>query len=228
MQNLDIYKLLKLTVLLFVVILIYSVVKVNYVDKPTLITAVGEGKVQVKPQMVTFTLNLFNYGVSAPVAIGDNNRLVKDAVLILKNNGVLEKDIATSYIRVVPPTPGLLGQAQYQAVNTVDVTLRNVSQFDNLFNLLYGAGTQSITNIVFTTVDAKSLEKQAVNLAINDAKARAKEMAQSIGKNLGPMVSVITSEAGGAGALSGTTQGSSVSPSQIEITRQASLVFELR
>lgn len=221
-------KIINLGLIGLVLILGFWLLKVNYFDQPTLITAVGEGKVLVKPEMVTFTLNLFNSSASATGAINDNNRLVKDAVLILKNNGVLEKDILTSYVRVVPPTASL-GLTQYQAVNTVDATLRNVNQFDSLFNALYASGVQSVTNIVFTTADSKSLEKEAVNLAVLDAKERAKEMAKSFGKTFGRMVSVTTSEAGGAGALSGTTQGNTqASPSQIEIVRQASLVFELR
>ena len=108
------------------------------------------------------------------------------------------------------------------------MTLRNVGQFDSLFNTLYASGVQSIANIVFTASNAKSLEKQAVNLAVLDAKERAKEMAKFFNKVFGRMVSVTTSEAGGAGALSGTSQGGSQSPAQIEIVRQASLVFELR
>ena len=222
-------KIIKTGLIVLVVVLSLWLFKINYFDKPILISAVGEGKVLVKPQMVTFTLNVFNYSTLAATAVADNTRLVKDITLILKNNGVLDKDIMTSYVRIVPPTPGILGQTQYQAVNAIDVTLRNINQFDNLFNILYASGVQSITNIIFTTSDAKSLEKQAVDLAVIDAKERAKEMAQSFGKTFSRMVSVTTSEAGGAGALSGTTQGvTQASPTQIEIIRQASIVFELR
>lgn len=221
-------RMINLGLIGLVLILGFWLLKVNYFDQPTLITAVGEGKVSVKPEIVTFTLNLFNYSASATGAVNDNKRLTNDVTLILKNNGVSEKDILTSYVRIMPSTPGVLGQAQYQAVNTVDATLRNVNQFDSLFNALYASGAQSITNIVFTTPDAKSLEKQAVNLAVLDAKERAKEMAKSFNKAFGRMVSVTTSEAGGAGALSGTSRGDSQSPAQIEIVRQASLIFELR
>ena len=59
-------------------------------------------------------------------------------------------------------------------------------------------------------------------------------MAKAANKRLGRMVSIATAEVGEAGALSGqTAKGDftgaiSASPSQIEITRQASIVFELR
>ncbi len=208
-------------------------VKTNYIDKPTLITVVGEGKIDVKPEIVKFTINLVNDSQTPAGAVNDSNVLVRNIVSVLKQAGIADKDISTSYVRVLPPGTNL-GQTQYQAVNTVDVTLRNLSQFDSLFNSLYANGVQSITSIVFTVSNSRDLEKQAVNEAIKDAQARAKEIAKREGKSVGRMVSIVTGEIGEAGALSGraSIQGGggqvSASPSQIEIVRQASIVFELK
>ncbi len=208
-------------------------IKSNYFDKTTLITVVGEGSVNVKPQIVQFTVNLINSSGTASSAVSDNNILTKNTLLILKSAGVADSDISTSYVRVLPSGTNL-GQTAYQGINTIDVTLKNLSQFDKLFNQLYANGAQSISNIVFTVANSRDLEKQAVAEAIKDAQSRAKEIAKSQGKSVGNMVSIVTGEVGEAGALSGKTavQGFagqiSASPSQIEITRQTSIVFELK
>jgi hypothetical protein len=205
----------------------------NYFNKTTLITVVGEGNVSVKPQIVTFTVNIINETGTASAAVADNNTLTRNTLLILKGAGIQDADIQTSYVRVLPPGTGF-GQTQFQGVNTIDVTLRNLGAFDNLFNQLYATGVQSISNIIFTVDNSRDLEKQAVAEAVKDAQARAKEIAKSQGKSVGNMVSIITGEVGEAGALSGkaAVQGFagqiSSSPSQIEITRQASIVFELK
>lgn len=227
------------TLLVIVVLLVGGwFVKTTYIDRPTLITVVGEGKVSATPEIVKFTVTLANTAGSATVAVADSNRLVRDAISTLKGAGVEEKDIIFSYVRVIPPSAAL-GQTSYQAVNAIDVTLRDLSQFDNLVNSLYAVGAQSVSNIVFTTQDSKELEKKAVAEAIKDAKARVQEIAKASGKRVGRMVSIQTVEIGEAGALSGQASQEagfgvrgegqvSASPSQIEIVRQASIVFELR
>jgi len=223
---------LKIIVIL-IALLIGFYIKLNYLDRPTLITVVGEGRIKVEPKIVKFTVTILNVSPTSTQALADNNRLVRDVTSVLKNSGVEEKDISLSYVRVIPPQT-TLGQTSFQAVNSAQVTLKDISKFDNLVFQLYAAGAQSVSNIVFTTENSKDLEKQAVSLAINEAKQRAKEIAKSMGKRLGRMVSMATVEVGEAGALSGEKKTVELegaitsSPSQIEIARQASIVFELR
>lgn len=208
----------------------------NYIQQPTLISVTGEGKVLAKPEMVQFTVSLINTASSAASVVSDNVRLTKNVLLVLKVGGVEEKDLNVAYPRVIPPG-STYGQTQYQAVNTVDATLNNINNFDALAEQIYNQGGQTISNIVFTTKNAKDLEKQAVGKAIEDAKNRVQELAKTTGKRVGRMVSIATSEVGTSGALSGQapTSGTtasptvtSTSPTQIEIFRQASIVFELR
>ena len=204
-----------------------------FIRTPALITVVGEGRVKVTPTIVKFSVTVNNISSSATLGIADNNRLMRNLISTAKANGVLDGDISSSYVRVIPPSQ-LTGVTAYQAVNAVTITLKDVSKFDNLVVALYNTGAQSISNIVFTVEDSRDLEKEAVADAIKDAKSRAKEIARASGKFLGKMRSVTTMEVGEAGALSGEVAQAaaggvlSSSPSQIEIVRQASLVFELR
>lgn len=212
--------------------------KVNFINRPTLITVIGEGRVKVVPEIVKFTVGVTNNADTATLAVADNNRVVRDVISLVKTAGVVDEDIIVSYVRVIPPTAAL-GQTSYQAVNAIDVTLKDLSKFDNLISSLYAVGAQSVSNIVFTTQNSEELEKEAVAEAIKDAKARVKEIAKASRKRVGRMVSIQTVEIGEAGALSGQASQEagfgvrgegqiSASPSQIEIVRQASIVFELR
>lgn len=209
-------------------------VKSRYIDRPTLITVMGEGKVKVRPEMVRLTVGVTNIGGTATLAIADNNRLTKEMVSQAKARGVDEHDIRTAYVRVIPPST-TLGRNDYQAVNAIDVTLKDISQLDDLVKSLYAAGARIITNIVFTIENSRDLEKEAVAKAIEDARVRVLEIAKDSRKRLSRTVSIRTAEVGEAGALAGeiasevTFEGLvSTSPSQIEIVRQATIVFELR
>lgn len=220
-----------LIALVLVLVFGFWIIKSLFFSKAALVTVVGEGKVTVAPTMVKFTVAVSNLAPNATEAINNNKKIVNDLIGILKVNGVSENDISLSYVRVIPPTT-TLGQTSYQAVNSVDATLKNISQFDKLVLQIYGLGANSVSNIVFTTENSKEVEKQAVNLAIKEAKQRAKELAEASGKRLGRMVSLKTVEVGEAGALSGQTSKDFVSnvasPSKIEVLRQASIVYELR
>jgi len=233
MENLK-GKKLRLAGTIILVLLLGWIIKRNFINQPALITVVGEGKVEAKPDMVKFNLAVQNTAPNATLAIADNNRIIRDLISVMKNNGIKEDDIQIAYVRVIPPQT-TLGQTSYQAINSADVTLRNITMFDNLVMQLYANGATSITNIIFTTENSRDLEKQAVAQAIKEAKQRAKELAKASGKRLGRMVSIATEEVGEAGAIAGQTGkkenfGSAVtaSPSQIEIIRQASIVFELK
>lgn len=218
---------------ILIAILIGFYIKFNYLDRPTLVTVVGEGKVKVTPTIVKFTLTISNISQTSTQALADNNRLVRDVLAVLRSSGVEDKDISLSYPRLIPPQT-TLGQTSWQAVNSGNVTLKDISKFDNLVVQLYANGIQGISNILFTTENSRDLEKQAVDLAIKEATLRAKEIARAMKKRMGRMVSVATVEVGEAGALTGEAKTASFegaitsSPSQIEITRQASIVFELR
>lgn len=205
-------------------------VKNFFFTQPALITIVGEGRVSAKPEMVKFTVNIATVGETAVEAIDKNRKLVNDVVTVLKGSGVEEKDIIVAYVRALPATGG-----GYQAVNSAEITLKDIGKFDNLVNSLYAVGVLNVGDIIFTTENSRDLEKEAVTLAIKEARGRVKEMSQAINKRAGRMVSIQTVEVGEAGALAGETayrsspgEQVSASPSQIEIVRQASIIFELK
>lgn len=200
-------------------------------NKPTLLTVSSEGAVKAAPTMVKFTVGVVNRGDNAVAALTENDRLTKGMMSLLKSAGVEENAMVMAYARVVPPS---LTQPSFQAVNAIDVTLNDLARFDNLVINLYASGAASVSNILFTTADSSDLEKQAVAQAVQAVQVRAREIAKVSGKRLGRIVAVQTTEIGEAGALAGEApiatlnQPNSSSPSQIEIRRGATLVFEMR
>lgn len=213
--------------LLILLMLVLWFVYSTFIATPTLINVVGTGKVMAQPEQAEFSIVVINSANSSTQAFTENRRLVRNLGSILKASGVEEKNIDTSYARVADTG------TDFQAVNSIVATTNNLSEFDNLMIQLYGNGASSVSNIIFSTNNSKELEREAVSLAIAEAKSRAKELAKDSKKRLGKMVSITTSEAGEAGAISGSqsetmlgTEGGS--PSQIEIVRQVGIVFELR
>ncbi|MDO8640707.1 MAG: SIMPL domain-containing protein [Nitrosarchaeum sp.] len=212
-----------------IVLLVIMLIVKSILSKPTLITITGEGKVLFKPTQAGMTVTIATFSAGAVQGLADNLRLTKNIITGVKKVGVKQEDIIVSFAQISPIDAGN-GKVMYQAANAIGITTKNLSNFNGLITQLYSDGAYSVSNIVFTTDNAKQLEKDAIQKAVEDAKARAKEVAKSIGKSVGRMVSITTSEVGGAGAVAGKIQGLGVvtsSPNQIEISRQAAIVFEM-
>jgi len=214
--------------LLGVLLVIVLVFLYQYFSKPTLITVTGTGKVKVQPTQVIMVVTVANGAIGGNQTLNDNKTLTNKIIASAKRSGISQTDIEVAYAQMTPTDLGK-GQVFYQAVNTIGLTLKNLKKFNQVVNQLYADGAYSVGNIVFTTENSQETEKQAVANATYDAQQRVTEIAKSLHKSVGRMVSVTTSEVGSSGAVSGQG-GSSVasSPDQIEIQRQASIVFELR
>ncbi len=211
--------------LLGVLLVIVLVFLYQYFSKPTLITVTGTGKVKVQPTQVIMVVTVANGAIGGNQTLNDNKTLTNKIIASAKRSGISQTDIEVAYAQMTPTDLGK-GQVFYQAVNTIGLTLKNLKKFNQVVNQLYADGAYSVGNIVFTTENSQETEKQAVANATYDAQQRVTEIAKSLHKSVGRMVSVTTSEVGSSGAVSGQG-GSSVasSPDQIEIQRQASIVF---
>ncbi|MBU0619079.1 SIMPL domain-containing protein [Patescibacteria group bacterium] len=210
-----------------VILIVAAYLGFQAVAKPALVTVTGEGRVSVEPEVARFTVVLTKSAPTAAEVMGQGNILTRNAVDLAKAYGAAEEDVQATYLRIVPPTAGVTND--YQAVTGIEVTVKDLNNLDELITRMFEIGANSIGNILFTTENSQELEKEAIDLAIKNAKARAKEIAKSSGKRLGRLRSVTTAEAGEAGALTQKgSQGPTEAQGEIEIIRQASLVYELK
>jgi uncharacterized protein YggE len=83
----------------------------------------------------------------------------------------------------------------YRAVNTVEVTIRDLDKAGQVLGAAAGAGANQMFGIAFEIEDPAPLEAEARKKAMADARTRAERLAELGGVKLGPPVSI--SEAGG-------------------------------
>jgi len=206
-------------------------VKRLVVSKPTLVTVVGEGRATAEPSEVRFVVLLVSQGASPAEAINGEKKTLTETVSLLKRYGINKEDIKTSYLRVNPIGLSLTETPFYQASQAISVSLTQVNRFEEIVEQLYNLGVRAIEGVQFTTADDQALEKRAVAAAIADVEARAKELARTMKRRLGRMVSLRTEEIGGAGtgvSKVKLAEGEMPQTKEIEISRQAVAVFELK
>jgi len=209
--------------------LVVYIIVTSIFAKPTLITVIGEGRLKIEPNAVKYNVSIINSAASAAQALEDNKKKVKDAVDVLNKNNVTAENMQISYATIVPPST----TNNYSAVSVIGVTQNDIYTFENTTIELYNKGVWNVSDVVFTTQDPQSLEKLAIDSAIKSVEQRAKELAKSTKRRLGRMVSISTSEVGDAGSQIGEFGFSGFGslnplPSQIEIVRQATAVYEVR
>lgn len=169
-----------------------------------------------------------NTASSSGQALSGNEGLAKVLIQLMESQGVKRENIAI-FSATLTPIQQSSGGFQYRADNDAQITLSKVTDYEKVINALFAANYTNISNVVFTSDRAKDLEKQALDLAIKDAKEKGQQIAKSSGKMLGKIISITTQDSQTAEKSIGEASEKDVAaPSKIEIVKSASVIYELK
>lgn len=199
----------------------------------------GNGKVYVVPDMAYVYVGVRTEAEDVASALSANNEQAQAITNLLKGRGVAEKDIQTSAFNVYPTQEfgpnGEVIRTKYVVENTVFITVRDLSQLGSLLDAVVRAGANNIYGISFDVADRAKAEAEARRLAVEDAKARAQELATAAGVTLGEVqnVSVYSSgspiplyEAKGMGMGGGGS--APIAAGQLVISADANITYTIR
>jgi uncharacterized protein YggE len=114
----------------------------------------------------------------------------------LADEGVARADMRTQFVSLFPryaeqPQPaGLPEVAGYTATNNVEVRVRDLDQLGQLLDAAVAAGGNTISGIRFVAGEDADLDQQARAAAMDDARAKAEQLAALAGASLGPVISI--------------------------------------
>lgn len=165
------------------------------------ITVVGSGEATAKPDKAYFYAGVEVTADTVQEATRRNNEVMQAIVAALTDMGVEEKDIQTSNFSVSlergterfpmsEKTKAGEEQPRYRVSNMVQVTVWDIEKVSELLDATINAGANNIWGITFTISETKALESEARAKAMQDARARAEELATLAGVSLGRIVSV--------------------------------------
>jgi uncharacterized protein len=172
-------------------------------DPPTAergIVVTGVGRVALRPDT-----GLIDVGVEARAArladaTGEVDRKMRDVLAAVKALGVRDADVRTTVYAVEPIAeprqPGSTSAARivgYQVSNVVQVRARAVDTLGTLVDAAVTAGANVVRNIHFALDDPSRAEAEARALAMQDATARARQVAAAAGVRLGRLLAATES-----------------------------------
>jgi uncharacterized protein YggE len=170
-----------------------------YCDFKRTLNVSGTGEALAQPDAAVITLGVSTEDKEAGKALKLNNTEMSAVIEALTDAGIAPKDIQTQTIRLSPryerPTPrvGETAQAElvgFVATNIVEVRVRKLAGLGTLLDAVVEAGSNQIQGIRFEISDRSDLYDQAREAAWENALAKAEQLAEMAGAELGPVINI--------------------------------------
>jgi len=161
------------------------------------VRASGEGIIAVRPDQVKVSVGVTTQARTAQEA-GEQNATITNQVLealrgLVGQNGEI-RTLHYSLTPVYSSSPGNRTITGYQANNTVEVTLNNITLAGRAVDVATAAGATNVVGLRFTLRDPQPSKLQALRQATMQARTSAEAIATGLGLKLGQ---VLIAEEGG-------------------------------
>jgi hypothetical protein len=189
------------------------------------IAVTGSGRVARPPDTAVVELGVEARAANLTDATTDVDRKMRSVVARVKAQGVPDADIRTTVYAIdplaEPRQPGDTSAriAGYRVSNIVQVRTRPADGIGRVVDAAVAAGANVVRNVHFTLDDPSRAEAEARTLAMQDAAARARQLAAAAGVRLGRVLSVTeSSPVRPVGRMSLATAPGPVEPGQLEVS----------
>lgn len=166
-------------------------------QQPPRISVTGEGEVGVAPDMAILNLTVLREGETARAALTANSDALKQVLAALKEAGIAERDLQTSGLSIQPrfAQPGKERNVEpkitgYTVSNGLTVRVRKLADAGAILDKAVSLGVNQGGGIVFVKDDLKPTLTEARKLAVADAIARAKTLAEAADIKLGRILTI--------------------------------------
>jgi len=173
-------------------------------DLPTnTITVTGVGEAFGSPDIAYLNLGVQTANEDVVVAFNEANEKVAQLIEALKEFGIAERDLQTTGLYMYTDTPfdPATGQPMetpiYRVTNSLSITVRDVTQVGEVVSVGVNSGANSINGLTFGLADPATIEQAARADAVDNARARAQQLAELTGKTLGDPI-IVTETFGNA------------------------------
>ena len=162
------------------------------------IQVTGTGTLSAAPDEAILSLAVETQASTATMATTENAAAMASVITALTSAGISNDSIQTTSYTLNPvysnpvnqsTAPSIIG---YDAVNAIQVTVKDLASVGKVLDLAITAGANQVQGITFTLSNTAmaSLQKQALQLALQDANNQAKATATALGLTIVGPISV--------------------------------------
>ena len=210
------------------------------VGVPT-VSVSGHGQVNVPPDTASVTIGVDIIKPTLTEAQTEAATQASSVIEALKAAGIASEDIQTSFFSVnllrdysENADPTLI--TGFEVINQLQVTVRDTDSLGDLLDAAVNAGANSIYGVTFYVDDQTAAASEARVMAVEDARAKAEELASAAGMSLGPVVAIAEGTAPiispmyarGGGGMAMDAASTPVEAGSTTVTVDVQVTYELR
>jgi len=179
-----------------IVIIVFVAVSINEKTgaNEDLISVSGTGEVYVTPDVGSITISVKTENKDVSVASEENSSKMNDVIEYIKSEGVESKDIKTTGYNISPRyewnnDTGKRILAGYEVSQSATIKIRDLSKIGSIISNATIKGANDISSLSFIVDNDEEAKAEAKELAIKDAKEKAKELERLLGIRMVKIVS---------------------------------------
>lgn len=191
------------------------------------------------PDVARISAGVVTQAVDSNSALRANALQMDKVMAAIKKSGIAERDVQTSGVNLNPQykyednkAPQIIG---YQASNTVNIKVRDISKLGHVLDTLAEQGANQINGPMFSIDQPEPVYDQARLDALKQAKTRADTYAKALGLRVVRIVSIDENNNGGfqpmavlsAAPRAAKEFNSPISPGETTVSVTLNVVFEL-
>ncbi len=198
------------------------------------IVVTGAATVQVPPDRVSFSVGIETEAPSVSQAFRGNGSKLNALLAALKKKGVDPKEIQTSNLEITSRDYRGKKLPGFRVSNVVTVTREDPKTVGELLQTAISAGANQASGLRFFIGDPRRLQNRGLELAFQDAKAKAETLAGLAKQSLGNVICVSEAASPGSGVLRSNYMSDRGAARQFieagteEVSFSVSVVFELK
>jgi uncharacterized protein YggE len=206
-------------------------------DHSSGVTVLGIGHASAPPNLATVDIGVSPLADSVAAASSRAQERARAVFAVLSSVGVDRDDMRTTQYRVEPEyrhEDGVRNLVGFRVTNSIRITFRDITAVGELIDrAVEAAGDDAIVgNVSFEVDDTSAASASAREMAWNDAKAKAEQLANLSGRGLGDVVSIVESVGrppgpGPVARLAAEVDGTPIAPGASAIQVRLEVQFEL-
>lgn len=154
------------------------------------ISVSGEGKIKVVPDEAIISIAVETKGEESSKVKKENDVVIDKVLKYLKTTKINQKDIKTERVALYPQYDYQKKKNYHMATQTINITLRDLSQYEVIMDELVKAGVNRINGVTFQSSQIEKLKSDARKLAVAEAKKKAEDFAEALGQKVGKAIVV--------------------------------------
>jgi uncharacterized protein len=207
--------------------------------EPPVVVTTGEGIVEAAPDRAWITIAAETRAGNPREAQRRNTEAMTPVIDRIRGAGIAADAIRTIGYDLQQEwdyTNNQRVSRGYVAHNTIEVRVDAIDRVGELLELAVGSGATTVGGVRFDLKDRKKLEREALRLAVEDARTRADAAASGAGRTVDRVLRIDPADDGGgptpmprvAFAAAKAADAAPIAPGQLQIRSQVTLTSALK